>query len=160
MRIPDRRILSSVSSKRPRPTAAGGSESGAGACSLGNGSCSAHLSLVVVEHERRLNVVGERGHLRLAEQIAQQRKDALARRRVRRDGEDDARGERPSREGAIGKHQACRELAEEEQALSVVVARMVQVWKKIKAVRKQQKFTSTSVKLSLKKINKSKIQQG
>ena len=37
----------------------GGGESGAGACSLGDGSCLAHLSLVVVEHERGLNVVGE-----------------------------------------------------------------------------------------------------
>ena len=87
--MPDGRILSSVSSGRPRPTAAA-AEVRCGACSLGNGSCLAHLPLVVVEHERRLNVVGERGHLRLAEQIAQQRKDALARRRVRRDGEDQA----------------------------------------------------------------------
>ena len=51
----------------------GGGESGAGACSLGDGSCLAHLSLVVVEHERGLNVVGERAHLLLAEQAAKQR---------------------------------------------------------------------------------------
>ena len=70
----------------PQTAAAGGSESGAGACSLGYGSCLAHLSLVVVEHERRLNVVGERVYLQLAEQVAKQRKDPLARRRIRRDG--------------------------------------------------------------------------
>ena len=58
----------------------GGGESGAGACSLGDGSCLAHLSLVVVEHERGLNVVGERAHLLLAEQAAKQREDPFARR--------------------------------------------------------------------------------
>ena len=63
----------------PQTAAAGGSESGAGACSLGNGSCSAHLSLIAVEHERRLQVVAERVCLLLGEEVAEQREDALTR---------------------------------------------------------------------------------
>ena len=39
---------------------------------------SPHVALVVVKHQRRLHVVGQRAHLLLAEEVPQQREDALA----------------------------------------------------------------------------------
>ena len=50
---------------------------------------------VVVELEHRLNVVLQRRELLVPEEVLDEREDALARRRVRRDGEGDACGERP-----------------------------------------------------------------
>ena len=39
---------------------------------------SPHVALVVVQHQGRLHVVGQRAHLLLAEEVPQQREDALA----------------------------------------------------------------------------------
>ena len=49
-----------------------------------------NAALIVVEHERRLDVVGERRHLLLVEEVLEEGKDPLAGGRVGRDGEDDA----------------------------------------------------------------------
>ena len=48
-------------------------------------TASAHRALVVAQHERRLDHVGQRGDLRLAEHELQEREDALTRCRIWRD---------------------------------------------------------------------------
>ena len=54
--------------------------------------------VVVCEHERGLDVIGERTHLLVAEHGLEERKDALARSRVGREGKHDLGSLRPERE--------------------------------------------------------------
>ena len=46
---------------------------------------------VVVEHQGRLDVVGQRRHLLVAEEVLEEGEDALARCRIGADGEDNPR---------------------------------------------------------------------
>ena len=62
---------------------------------------SAHAALIVVQHERSLNLVCEREYLLLTEQSFEQRKDPLARCRIGTDGEDNAGSGRNQRTGEM-----------------------------------------------------------
>ena len=59
---------------------------------------SADRALVVAEHERRLDHVSERRHLRIPEHQLEHRKDTLGGRRIGSEGADDLHRERPRRE--------------------------------------------------------------
>ena len=58
---------------------------------------SADVALIVAQHQRALHEVRQRVELLLAEHRLDEGEDALARRRARRHGEDDARGLGPRR---------------------------------------------------------------
>ena len=61
-------------------------------------TASAHRTLIVAQHERRLDHVRQREHLILAKHELQEREDSLRRRRVGCEGADDAHRKRPRRE--------------------------------------------------------------
>ena len=79
---------------------------------------SAHYALVVVEHQPSLKVVSECAHCLIAKEVLEEGKDALARGRIGRNGEDDARRQRPGGEGARRKPSAGSRIASSAAAAS------------------------------------------